>query len=226
MKTRVELKFLISIDDYVHLKRQVASVMEKDAFMTRDEGYLLSTLYFDDLYDSAVYDKADGIEFHRKYRIRTYENGHMALEFKTKNATLTTKESLTLDDTLANALSTMDDQIIKAYADKDLVRRLLIRMKSDHLKPRLVIDYLREAYIFHKDDVRVTFDKDIYVYNCYNKHKRLKVLEPRTMIMEVKYNTYLPDTIRKIVLTRKYQAIPYSKYLMGWLKLADWGVLR
>lgn len=226
MKTRVELKFLITIDDYVHLKRQVASVMDKDAHMANDEGYHLSTLYFDDLYDSAVYDKADGIEFHRKYRIRTYENGHQALEFKTKNATLTTKEILVLDEPLAKGLLAMDDKIIKAYADQDLVRRLLIRIKADHLKPKLTIDYLREAYIFHKDEVRITFDKDIYVYHCYNKHKRLKVLEPRTMIMEVKYNTYLPDVIRKIVLARKYQAIPYSKYLMGWLKLSDWGALR
>lgn len=224
MGTRVELKFMITFDDYKHLSRQLKLIMDTDPNTTRDNGYYLSSLYFDDLYDSATYDKADGVEFHRKFRIRTYENGNSRLEYKTKNGNLTTKDFQPLTKELETALIERNYEVIRKNLDKPLIKQIFVKMKIADLKPRLYIDYDREIYIFHNNDVRITFDKDIIAYNCYNKTMRHKVLEPRKMILEVKYTKNMPDYIRKVVLKKNYQPVPFSKYMMGWLKLNNWGV--
>lgn len=224
MNSRVELKFLINYEDYIHLRRQLKLIMKVDENQTDEDGYDLSSLYFDDMYDSATYDKADGVEYHRKFRIRTYENGKTQLEFKTKNQNITTKDILPLSKELELALINRDFKIIEENLDKPLIKQLFVKMKLNHLKPALYIDYKREAYVFHNDEIRITFDKDILVYNCYNKNIKYKVLEPRKVILEVKYRKAFPDSIRKVVLNKKHISIPYSKYLMGWLKLTNRGV--
>lgn len=224
METRVELKFMIDYEDYKHLHRQLNLIMDQDSNSTRDNGYHLSSLYFDDLYDSATYDKSDGVEYHRKFRIRTYENGKKQLEYKTKNGNLTTKDIIPLDKELEAALIDRNYEKIKSHLDENLLKQIYVKMKTNDLKPKLYIDYFREVYIFHNSDVRITFDQDIMAYNCYNKNIKYKILEPRKVILEVKYKKLIPESIRKILFSRKFQPIPYSKYLMGWLKLNNWGV--
>jgi len=224
LESRVELKFLINYEDYRHLNRQLKLIMETDPNITRDNGYHLSSLYFDDLYDSATYDKADGVEYHRKFRIRKYENGKTQLEYKTKNGNLTSKEIVPLNLELEEALIKRKYDIIRENLDKPLLKQIFVKMKTNDLKPKLFIDYFREVYIFHNSDVRITFDKDILAYNCYNKNIKYKILEPRKLILEVKYTKSIPESIRKIIFSRNFQPIPYSKYLMGWLKLTNWGV--
>lgn len=224
LQSRVELKFMLNIEDYKRLNRQLSLFLDADLNMTHDNGYNISSLYFDDMYDSGAYDKADGEEFHKKFRIRTYENGSKRLEFKIKNGTQTQKEVFDLTDNLEKALIDRDYDVLKNVIDNPLIKQIFVKMKLHDLKPKLYVDYFREIYIFNKDDVRITFDKDICTYNCYNRNIKYKILEPRTIIMEVKYRKHLPDHIRKIVFAKNYQIVPYSKYLMSWLKLNNWGV--
>ncbi len=224
MQSRVELKFMLNIEEYRSLRRQLSLIMDSDKYATFDKGYYISSLYFDDMYDSGAYDKADGVEFHKKYRIRTYENGTKRLEYKVKNGNTTNKELLVITDELEMALKTRDYHILTKNMDEELIKNITLKMKLNDLKPRLYVDYFREAYIFNNGDVRITFDKDIMAYNWYNKNMKYKVLEPRQIILEVKYRKHLPDFIRKVVFLKNYQPIPYSKYLMCWLKLNNWGV--
>jgi len=176
------------------------------------------------MYDSATYDKADGVEYHRKFRIRTYENGRKRLEFKVKNGNLTSKETLFLDDELEKALIERNFETIKLHIEEPLISNIFLKMKLDNLSAYLFIDYFREAYVFNDNEVRVTFDKDIMAYYLSNPKQKYKVLEPNQVVMEVKYRKYLPDAVRKVIFAKHYQTIPYSKYLMGWLKLNNWGV--
>lgn len=224
MTSRVELKFMLSTDEYLALRRQLNLIMESDKNVTHNLGYNLSSLYYDDMYDSATYEKADGVEFHRKFRIRYYDNGNINLEFKVKNQNITTKEVVVIDNELDDALTKRNYESLKKKIHDDLIARIFIQMKTNNLKPRLYVDYFREAYTFNNNDVRITFDKDIITYNWYNSNIKYKVLEPKQVIMEVKYTKTLPDFIRHVVFAKKYQVIPYSKYLMSWLKLNNLGV--
>lgn len=224
MEERIELKFMLNLAEYHQLRRQLSLMMEEDPNVTHDSGYQLSSLYFDDLYDSATYDKADGVEYHKKFRIRWYENGNKRLEYKIKNGNVTMKETLSLDDSLEQALITRDMKVLQLHMDKELIKNIVVKMKLNNLKPVLYVDYFREVFQFQNNNIRLTFDNNIISYSCFNKKQKYKLLQPQEIIMEVKYRKHLPDFLRTIIFQKHYQPIPYSKYLMGWLKLNNWGV--
>ncbi|MGD9909222.1 MAG: polyphosphate polymerase domain-containing protein [Candidatus Izemoplasmatales bacterium] len=215
---RTELKFLLTFDEYRKLKTELEMLCSLDPHSDQQEGhYHIQSLYFDDLYDSKVMEKADGIELHTKYRIRTYNNGGIRLEYKTKSGNLTAKQQLWLTNELVDAILSQNYAVLYHHLDDPLVEQMLIRMKLDHLKPSLYIDYDREAYLYPAGDTRITFDKNITVSTYGRGEFKRKVLEPGHLILEVKYNAVLPDRIAKVVFHRNYQVISYSKYYMGWV---------
>ena len=186
--TRTELKFLLTRDEVARLSGQLALVMNRDLYAdARTGNYTISSVYFDDMYCSRVGEKADGVEYHQKYRVRSYAGGPSRLEFKTKVGNLTAKESIWLDDPMKAALLQADADAVADYANVRLMADVLIRMKLDDLRPTIVVDYVREAFTFPQGDVRVTFDKDVTAYLFESDPRfRRSVLDPGTTILEVK----------------------------------------
>ena len=218
---RTELKFLITYEEYYKLRNQLSILMTLDTHanaLTKD--YFISSVYFDDLYQSRVGEKADGIEYHQKFRLRSYSRDDVRLEYKTKIGQLTGKESLWVTQDLSNAIIERDFDILYQHIDNPLIADIVTRMKLDDLHPEVVIDYQREAYTYPEGDVRVTFDKNIVAYRFGNEPGfSRKVHEPGLLILELKYTEYLPDTIRKVIFSHKFQVCSLSKYYMGWLVL-------
>lgn len=218
---RTELKFLINYDEYRKLRNQLSLLMTLDSHadkLTND--YEISSVYFDDLYQSRVGEKADGIEYHQKFRLRSYGTDDVRLEYKTKVGNLTGKESVWLSQELSNALITRDFDTLYQHLDIPLIADIVTRMKLDDLHPEVVIDYDREAFIYPQGDVRVTFDKNIVAYRFGNEPEfSRKVHEPGLMILEVKYTEYIPEAIRKVIFSHRFQVCSFSKYYMGWLVL-------
>jgi len=218
---RTELKFLITTEEYYKLKGQLAVALKPDPHNKEEEGgYLVKSLYFDDLYDSRVQEKADGIEYHQKFRLRNYGEESTRLELKTKVGNLTGKEGLWVDKELEKALIESDFAVIYKYVDNPLIGQLIGRMKLDDMRLSLGIDYIREAYVFPQGEVRITFDKEITAYRYHSDLQiRRNILEPQTMILEVKYTEILPEFIRKLIFYKKLQAVANSKYYLSWLLL-------
>jgi hypothetical protein len=218
---RTELKFLLTPDAVSQLRNQLRLVMNHDLHADAQTGdYAVSSVYFDDLYCSRVGEKADGVEYHEKYRVRSYAGGQSRLEFKTKIGYQTAKESIWLDAPMKDALLSADTDAVARYAGERLMADVLVRMKLDLLRPALVVDYVREAYTFPHGDVRVTFDKDVTAYLWESDPRfRRRALEPGQTILEVKYTGYLPDTLRKILFHKNHQIVSVSKYYMGWVLL-------
>jgi len=218
---RTELKFLITYEEYRKLRDQLSLLMTLDSHAnstTRD--YFVSSVYFDDLYASRVSEKADGIEYHQKFRLRSYSRDDVRLEFKTKVGNLTGKESMWVTQELSNALIDRDFDVLYEHLDIPLIADIVTRMKMDDLHPEVVVDYAREAYIYPEGDVRITFDKEIVAYQFGNSPGfARKVHEPGLMILEVKYSGFIPEMIRKVVFSHKYQVCSFSKYYMGWIIL-------
>lgn len=219
--TRTELKFLLSPDEVVQLQNQLRLVMNRDLHADAKTGeYAVSSIYYDDLYCSRVGEKADGVEYHQKYRVRSYAGGRSRLEFKTKIGNLTAKETVWLDADMKDALVAADPERVGRYASIRLMADVLVQMKLDLLRPALVVDYVREAYTFPQGDVRVTFDKDVEARLWESDPAFFRrVLEPGMTVLEVKYTGYLPETLRKILFFKNYQVVSYSKYYMGWVLL-------
>ncbi|MDD3122094.1 MAG: polyphosphate polymerase domain-containing protein [Candidatus Izemoplasmatales bacterium] len=218
---RTELKYIITFDDYYKLKNELRFLMDLDAHSSIEtKDYHIKSLYFDDVYDSHVMEKADGVEFHQKFRIRSYGDENARLEYKTKVGNLTSKQSMWLLNGLENAIMNQNYDFLFRYIKEPLIEQLVVRMKMDHLKPVIWVDYDREAYTYSVGDVRITFDKNIEasIFNRAYPFTR-RILEPKTMILEVKYTEILPDFINKVVMHRNFQVLSYSKYYMSWLLL-------
>ena len=72
---RYELKYLLNSSQAIILKKKLSLIMEHDA-NTIDGYYFIRSLYFDDVNNTAYYEKIDGLEEREKYRIRFYNFDH------------------------------------------------------------------------------------------------------------------------------------------------------
>ena len=72
-KYRNELKLVINASAAEVLKYRLSLLMTADEnSKNEDNTYLIRSLYFDDVDSTAYYEKLDGVEFRKKYRIRIY----------------------------------------------------------------------------------------------------------------------------------------------------------
>ena len=219
--SRIEYKFLITTDEYEKIRFQIANVCPIDPHAdscTRE--YSLSSIYFEDCMDSYLLQKADGLEMHQKFRLRHYGGGVQRLEYKTKVGNLTQKDSLWVDEALFIALLEGNMDELYPHLDKSLMEQFVIKRQCDYLRPEIVIDYEREAYIYDVGDVRITFDKNLRARR-YDQDPGFEQLlfEPKMMMLEVKYTEKLPQFLKTILFQKDFQQVSYSKYYAAWLKL-------
>ena len=100
----------------------------------------------------------------------------------------------------------------------ELKKEFYFKLKSQLLKPRTIVDYEREAYIYPIGNVRLTFDskirsglnsKDFFNPNLPS----IGVIEDQDpIILEVKYDNFLPDIIRDLIQTNTNEKSSVSKY--------------
>ena len=101
----------------------------------------------------------------------------------------------------------------------ELQKDLFIQMKTLFLKPVVLVDYLREAYIHPVENVRITFDSRLksgmFSRDLWNPRLPMAdALEPGTMIMEVKFNRFLPSILQRLVSDVRCDRDSISKYVL------------
>ena len=91
---RVEDKYILPPGDYLEMDRRLNAILPPD-LNGSPEGYRISSLYFDDLYDTNYYDTVSGNPIRRKFRIRIYNDSFdsIKLEVKTKQYSRSQKEA-------------------------------------------------------------------------------------------------------------------------------------
>lgn len=218
MEYRHELKFLIAPAEAYLLKNHLSLLMEKDPNGDAEGRYWVRSLYFDTLSGAAFFDKLDGVERRRKYRIRFYnaDTDFIRLESKLKIDDLSEKTSVRIDLSLAKAL--MNGEVYDLRHEQDSVLTSFVTaMKLSGLRPAVIVDYQRTAYWHQALDVRITFDEQIrsriYDTDLFKPDPiSVPVLEEDEIVLEVKYNDIIPtmiaDLIRQVPLTR----LAVSKY--------------
>ena len=99
-----------------------------------------------------------------------------------------------------------------------LIKEFYAKIRYQRLKPRVLVSYLREPYIYNAGNVRVTFDSEIRttLYDQEFLKKDVKDISaaetPEFMLLEIKYDEYLPDIIRDIVQMKGARQQAFSKY--------------
>lgn len=214
---RQELKYSLGRGEYAAISRRCRAVMKRDPHTAPDGTYHICSLYFDDLGDSALMQNYSGVSHREKFRIRIYNNNPetLHLEKKVKYGGLGQKFScpITVEQfrlLLNGELDWMPD------SPHPLMQELYVRMRNELLRPKTIVSYRREPYVYAPGNVRVTFDYDIRTGICnrdmLSGHALLVPVNPDRVILEVKYDSFLPDIIRMILQEGTPRVQAFSKY--------------
>lgn len=216
MKYRHEWKHEINYGDMLVLRQRLSAVMKRDAHAI-DGKYLIRSLYFDNASNKALTEKIDGVNIREKFRIRYYNNDTslIHLEKKSKVNGLCLKESAMLSAEQSQAIVN-GDYAWMVNCDVPLIQELYSKIMSQGLRPKTIVDYIREPFVFAPGNVRVTLDYNIRTgINCTDFLNPKCVTVPAgdaPIILEVKWDEYLPDIIRDAVQLPNCRVGAFSKY--------------
>ena len=213
---RHEWKHEISHSDLLAIRQRLRAVAQADPHAV-DGKYLIRSLYFDNLQDRALREKIDGVNMREKFRIRYY-NGDpclIHLEKKSKLNGLGTKFSAPLAAQEAQAI--VDGRLDWMLdSGRPLVQELYCKMKNRGLRPKTIVDYTREPFIYGPGNVRVTFDYNIrtgLMCTDFLNPDCVTVPAPDSgIILEVKWDAFLPSVIRDAVQMPGRRVTAFSKY--------------
>ena len=201
IKYRHELKQEISYLDMFILRQRLLSVMQQDLYAA-DGKYEIRSLYFDNAKDKALREKLDGVNVREKFRIRYYngDSSFINLEKKSKINGLCQKESARLTKEQTQAIIDGNVGWMKDSSES-LIRELYIKMITQGLRPKTIVDYTREPFIFAPGNVRVTLDYNIRTgmlgTDFFNMSCTTIPAGEDAIILEVKWDEFLPDIIRE-----------------------------
>lgn len=214
---RHEYKFIISKASAELLKRRLPCMMARDPHAGPSGQYTIRSLYFDDPNFHAFREKVDGLRDRAKYRLRCYDynTSFVRLEKKEKHADLTRKTSQTL-----TARQVQDLQCGQwgdlTVSEGKLLDELRMQMACS-LRPAVLVDYDRTAFVCNAGQTRITIDENIrtrpYEADLWAKQTvMIPVLEPTQVVLEVKFNDFLPGYLGLEDIPKVNLAI--SKYVL------------
>ncbi len=220
MDFRHEQKFLLESHTYMRIKNSLKQVMALDANSIEGKGYHIRSLYFDDMYENALYEKLSGVVNRKKFRVRIYNfsDKKIKLEIKSKFNDYTNK--------IATTISMFEfEQLYYAnvndfsYSEDKIKRIYYLEVRNKMLRPKVIVDYYREAFILPYNDIRVTFDTqlsasgpfpDIFSKNRYST----PLPQYYSLILEIKYNNFLPGHIKSLLEHHNLTRLSVSKFLL------------
>ena len=215
---RHELKYHITPAELTVLRGVLAPVMQLDPNGNENNEYHIRSLYFDTINDDALEEKIAGVGNRKKYRIRIYNFSDkvIKLECKSKYGDLISKQSVSIPRELAEQLIAGDPDGLQRMRHP-LLHDVYREMRTRLLRPAVIVDYVREAYIHQAEEVRITFDKQVrtglHSVDMFNPQvPTYPVFDDPVEILEVKFDEFLPGYLQSILSGVTAQRSAISKY--------------
>ena len=220
MKYRHEYKYVCNSMQSTVLKTRASGIMKRDIHAGANGYYRIRSLYFDDMEDTCYYENESGVGERDKYRIRIYNGdiSRISLEKKSKNRGMTLKTACRINEEICRKLMKGEKNIIDSnmtYVQK----KLLLEMQLKNMSPKVIVEYVRYPFVNQNGNVRVTFDEAISSSNdigCFLEKEIIlrPILEKGQGILEVKWDEFLPDYIKKIMELDSLRWNSFSKYYL------------
>lgn len=219
---RHEYKYPINRIQMALEEAKISAVAELDANVGEKGYYNIRSLYFDDYYDSGYRDNENGTDNREKYRIRIYNHSaeNIKLEMKKKVRGKTQKLSCKITEEQCRLL--MEGLIPEDIGSNQQVLRKMAYLTATRLmQPKIIVDYDRVPYVYRIKDanVRITFDM-----NLTSSENIADFLEERIdgrgifavdeLLMEVKYDDFLPEEMSSLLQLEGLRASTFSKYYL------------
>lgn len=204
--------------------------MSQDKHVGPTGEYHIRSLYFDDINNKALHEKLGGIRDRVKYRIRIYNGSDKVIHFekkiKYKDYIAKVKEPLTrdmYDRIMAGNYEVLNDP------NKPLLTKIHHEMSCNLLRPKVIVDYVREPYVCDNGNVRITFDKELrtglHAVDIFDTNlDPIRAVDNDMIILEVKYDEYIPAYIKIALQLEGLNRQSASKYVIcrKFLKLNTW----
>ena len=216
-KYRHEWKYLIDTAQKEYICRRLPPLLTLDKH-AQNGGYMLRSLYFDDYFHTAYEEKDAGVLERKKYRIRIYRysDKEIFLERKRKLGDLIQKSSVQITRRLCDQLAAGNPSGLQKSASP-LLQDVYVQMRTRLLRPKVIVDYTRRAFVYEPGNTRITLDDEVRTglssLDFFNPNLATIPADiTRPIILEVKYDTYLPDNIRRAIRLNDRRTTNFSKY--------------
>lgn len=217
MASRHEEKYIIDYLQYVMLRQRAMELLTPDSHGQQGH-YIITSLYYDDPLDNALYEKLDGLAEHRKFRVRTYDSSDrfIKLERKDKHGILTEKAAAPIT---RQQIGLLDGSNTDASVFTGQAYDLAAQIQAGGLMPAVTVRYERDAFFYEGTDLRLTFDTALAVLPpdpealFSGSLPGIPVLGSNQVIMEIKYGDHVPSFVRKMTAVHSKQ-LSVSKYAL------------
>ena len=223
MDWRQEKKYIISGADRELLLHRLRASLRPDPYALDDGLYQIRTLYFDDVFNSALFDAVSGAPEREKYRLRMYnsDQSFLRLEKKIKRYGGGQKPDALLTPEECRQLLHMD-YIFLAEKTEPFLQGAYAAARAGELIPHCVVDYTRAAFCHPAGNVRITVDCGVRVSRNTDAFfdepfVGTPTLEDGACVLEIKHDGFLPDFIRELIGIGDRPRVAMSKYAAGGL---------
>ena len=189
METRFERKWIVQFG-FIH---QLKNALTKSVFgfEKQHKNRWVNSIYYDDMFNSSVYQNLNGDQRKQKIRLRWYGLKKIInprLEIKNKNLFLTTKTNRKI--------------FIKGtYPDNGFLSKLNSKIISAspfliNYSPVTSTHYYRYYFVSKNKKIRATIDEKVY-YRSIN-HYRINLIKKKdpNLILELKYDSAYDQYVR------------------------------
>ena len=219
---RSELKYYLNDIQTEGLQLQLSQFMDMDQFCASEAGYRVRSLYFDSIDDECLYQKQSGILNRKKFRLRTYgddASSTVKFEVKHKNGQLVKKDSVNIKKTDAVEICNGNYRPLLDYQNP-VLDSIYATFMTRAYKPKVIVEYQRVAFMLPMCNIRLTFDKrlrsNINHLNLFSSvQDTMPVIIEGKQILEVKFDQFLPDHIKKVVSGVNAERMAISKYTLA-----------
>ena len=219
---RFELKYYLNDIQASSLASRLEPILAIDHHADRSQGYRVRSLYFDSVNDECLYQKQSGFLHRKKIRLRTYGSSGsevVKFEIKHKHGQFVHKESAIIDKETAHQVCLGDHGLLLEYNDP-ILNRIYSTFATRAYSPKVIVEYMRFAYVMPELDIRITFDKNmrsnINHLNLFsNVQDSMPIVLEGKQVLEVKYNSHFPGYLKNILSTIRAERMAISKYTLA-----------
>ena len=236
---RYEMKYIISPEEEAVLKVKLDGLLQKDPHVGPGGTYLITSLYFDDLYNSCLGENYGGTDPRSKFRIRHYncELSRISLEKKIKDHGMTKKDSCRITREECEMLMA---GVVPALSGEmpEEKKKLFTEVMLRGLKPKVIVRYERIPYVGEPGTVRITLDR------CVASSDQVQLFLERDYaccpvfpeydegqfpmdysVLEVKWTGIMPSWLMDCLQLDSLARSAYSKYMLCRLNNIYGGVI-
>ena len=189
IETRFERKWIIK---NIFISKLISALKVSNfEFTKHHNNRWVNSIYYDDMFNSSVYQNLNGDQRKQKIRLRWYGENKIIkpkLEIKNKNMFLTTK-------------TTKEIPFKGRYPDNNLLLKINEQVRSVspifvNYSPKTSTHYYRHYFISKNKMIRATIDEKVYYRSINNFKIDTYKKQDFNLILELKYNKIFDEYVR------------------------------